>query len=86
MGYKMKKYLSVSEAAKKLGISRMQVVRKIKKGEIPAQKVGRIYVISEGDLPGIFKKMTLLEKKRIEEAVHRLLQKYGDVIRRLGGE
>ncbi len=82
----MTKYLSVSEAAKSLGISRMQVIRKIKKGEIPAQKIGRAYVIPEEGLPGIFKKMTGTEKKRIEEAVHLVIKKYGEVIRKLGNE
>lgn len=82
----MKKQISAAEAAKRLGISRMQVIRKIKKGEIPAQKVGNTYAIPEESLPGIFRKMTESEKKRIEEAVHLVIQKYGDVIRRLGRE
>ncbi|OGQ04280.1 MAG: hypothetical protein A2W61_02940 [Deltaproteobacteria bacterium RIFCSPLOWO2_01_44_7] len=82
----MKKYISAAEAAKRLGISRMQVIRKIKKGEIPAQKVGHTYAISEESLSGIFRTMTESEKKRIEEAVHLVIQQYGDVIRRLGKE
>lgn len=82
----MKKPISAAEAAKRLGISRMQVVRKIKKGEIPAVKVGRSYVIPEEGLPGIFRKMTRAERERIDQAVRLVLKKYEDVIRRLGEE
>jgi excisionase family DNA binding protein len=42
--------LSVSQAADKLGISRWRINQLIKEGRLPAQKVGRAYVIKESDL------------------------------------
>lgn len=42
--------LSVIEAAEKLGVSRWRVNQFIDKGRLPAQKVGRSYVIKESDL------------------------------------
>jgi excisionase family DNA binding protein len=44
------KLLSVIEAAEKLGVSRWRVNQFIDKGRLPAQKVGRSYVILESDL------------------------------------
>lgn len=41
-----KQFYSVAEAAKKLGVSRIAVFKRIKKGDIKAMRVGRIYVIS----------------------------------------
>jgi excisionase family DNA binding protein len=44
------KLLSVSEAAAKLDISRWRINQLITGGRLPAQKVGRAYVIKESDL------------------------------------
>ncbi len=42
--------MSVIEVAEKLGISRIRVNQLIVEGRLPAQKVGRSYVIKESDL------------------------------------
>jgi excisionase family DNA binding protein len=42
--------LSVSQAAEKLGISRWRINQLINSGRLPAQKVGRAYVVKESDL------------------------------------
>ena len=39
-------FISVAELAKMLGVSRIAVFNKIKKGQIPAEKIGRSYAIS----------------------------------------
>ncbi len=44
------KLLSVIEAAKQLGISRIRVNQLINSGRLPAQKIGRSYIIRESDL------------------------------------
>lgn len=44
------KLLSVSEAAAKLDISRWRINQLINEGRLPAQKIGRAYVIKEIDL------------------------------------
>ena len=44
------KLLSVAEAAQKLGVSRIRVNQLIEKKRLPAQKVGRAFVIREEDL------------------------------------
>lgn len=45
-----KEFVSTGELAKILGISRIAVFKKIKKGEIRAVKVGRNFVIKRRDL------------------------------------
>ncbi len=44
------KLLSVIEVAEKLGVSRIRVNQLIDEGRLPAQKIGRSYVILESDL------------------------------------
>jgi len=44
------KLLSVIEAAKQLGVSRWRVNQLINDGRLPAQKVGRSFIIRESDL------------------------------------
>lgn len=84
MGDNNKEMLSVAEAAKLMGISRMHVLRRIKKGEIRATKVGRSFIINRSDLPGIYRSITEEDKKEVEEAVDKTFEDYSDVIRKLG--
>lgn len=79
----MKKFLSVKEMAKILGISRMQVIRKIKKGKIKAFRVGRSWVIEARGLGPIFEKITNFEKKQVEKAVKKVIREYGETLRLL---
>lgn len=84
MGDKHKEILSVAEVAELIGISRMHVIRKIKKGEIHATKVGRSYIIKRSDLPGIYRSITKKDKREVEEAVTKTFDDYAEVIRKLG--
>ena len=47
-------YLTIPQLAKLLGISRIAVYKKVKKGQIEAIKIGRNYVISKSKIPEIF--------------------------------
>jgi excisionase family DNA binding protein len=79
-------FLSTSEAAQILGISRIAVFKRIKAGTISAHKVGHRYVIDSNQLEFLTKKLAPADRKRIEVAVKRTLQDYGDVIKKLGRE
>lgn len=82
---KDKKFISTIELAKILGISRIAVYKKIKKGEIKAIKVGRNFVIDKKDLGNILgKELTEKEKKEIEKAVKKVVKEYGETLRLLG--
>ena len=82
-----KEFFSAPEVAKILGISRIAVFKKIKKGEVVAEKVGRNFVVSRNE---VFKLLgTVLsdeEKERIERAVKKATTEYGKAFRLLGKE
>lgn len=87
MENKEAEYLSIPELAKLLGISRIAVFQKVKKGQIKAVKIGRNYAIAKkyldqitGNDPGSEEKAT------IEKAVKKTVREYGDVLKRLGKE
>jgi excisionase family DNA binding protein len=86
MGYKEKNLISVAEAAKLLGLSRMHVVRKIKSGEIKAIRIGRAYAIDRNQLGGIFRRISEKERRQVDKAVEKVFRDYGDVIKKLGAE
>lgn len=82
---KSKRFLSTIELAEILGISRIAVFKKIKKGEIKAVKVGRNFVIDKKDLGGILEK-SLSRKARIDidKAVKRVIKEYAETLKLLG--
>ena len=50
------KYLSTTETASLLGISRVAVFKKIQNGKIKAEKVGRNYIVHKNELKGVLDK------------------------------
>ncbi len=80
-------YISISQLAKILGISRIAVYKKVKKGQIEAIRIGRSFAIPQKYVSDILGK-TLQEKdkKEIENAVKKIVQEYGEVLRLLGRE
>lgn len=82
-----KQFLSTVEVAKMLGISRIAVFKKIKSGEIKAQKIGRNFVIDKKDLPEVLGEVIGEEKKReIELSVRKTVREYGQALKLLGKE
>jgi len=82
---KEKKFLSTTELAKMLGISTVAVFKKIKKGEIKAEKVGHNFVIQRKDLDHLLGgKLSQVDKKEIEKAVKKTVREYGETLKLLG--
>ena len=80
-------FISTAELAEILGISRVAVHKRIKKGEIRATKVGRNYIIDKKDLPEIFgETLKDKDKKIIEQAVKKTVKEYGETLQLLGSE
>lgn len=79
-------YISTSEAARIMGVSRIAIFKKIKKGEIKAQKIGRNYVIDKRSLGSIYQETTPVQKKKIAKAVEKTVKEFGEVLKRLGKE
>ena len=82
-----KNYYSAPEIAKLLGVSRIAIFKKIRNGQIHAEKVGRNYIIPKEEyaaILGLF--VPERRKKDIENTVDRVVKKYGLALRKLGEE
>lgn len=81
------KYITIPQLAKLLGKSRIAVYKDVKSGKIAATKIGRNYVISDRDITYILgHKVSNKEKKRVDAAVKKTVQEYGEVLKLLGKE
>lgn len=84
---KQERYISIPQLAKLLGVSRIAIYNRVKKGQIPAIKIGRDYAISDQTLDDILgKRVTDNGKKRINDAVKRTIREYGEVLKQLAKE
>lgn len=82
-----KQFLSTSELAKLLGISRIAVFHRIKNGSIKATKVGRNYIIDRNDVGIILNKsLNAKDKQEIDKTIKKTLSEYGETLRLLGAE
>lgn len=75
------KFISTTELAKILGVSRVTVFKRIKAGQIKAVKVGRNYIINKEDLGGILDDdLTDKDKEVISKVVKRTVKEYGETL------
>ncbi len=86
----LKEYLSTYQVSKILGISRIAVFKKIQKGYLKAEKVGRSYIIKTDILKEYVlkekekKENKILEKKAImDKVVNKVVEEYGETLRLL---
>jgi excisionase family DNA binding protein len=81
------KYITIPELAKLLGVSRIAVYKRVKKGEIPATRIGRTYVITDQAIADILgKEVSKRGKEQIDAAVRRTVREYGSVLKQLALE
>jgi excisionase family DNA binding protein len=81
------RHLTIPELAKLLGVSRTAVYNRVKKGQIPATKIGKAYAITDQTIAAILgKEVTREGKERIDAAVRKTVQEYGEVLKKLGKE
>jgi excisionase family DNA binding protein len=79
--------ITIPQLAKLLGVSRIAIYKKVKNGQIPAKKAGKVYIISDRVVEDILgKKLSLQKKKQIDTAVGKTVKQYGEVLKRLGKE
>lgn len=81
------KYMSISEVAAILGMSRTAVYKKIQRGDIKAIKIGKTLGIPRNSLANI--NNTVIDpakKKRIDRAVKKVVLEYGELLKKLGNE
>ena len=82
-----KSLFSVAEVAKLLHVSRIAVHKQIKSGRLPAEKVGRNYVVARADVEvamGI--SVSPQRKEEIRRVVKKAVHEYKAAFQRLGKE
>jgi excisionase family DNA binding protein len=80
-------YVTVAMLANLLGVSRITIYKRVKKGEIRATKVGKTYIIDDQAVKEILGgKVTASAKERIDSAVQKTLSEYRDLLKQLGDE
>ena len=83
----MERHVTIPELAKLLGVSRIAVYNRVRKGQIPATRAGRTYIITDKTVAGVLGRDVSLQRKRqIDAAVARTVREYGEVLRFLGDE
>lgn len=79
--------LSTMDLARKLGVSRIAIFKKIKKGQIKATKIGKSYVIDPADIGNILDTtLTPADTRLVDLAVKKTVLEYGEALRLLGKE
>lgn len=81
----MNDFLSTSEAAKFLGVSRVTLFNRIKNGQIQAMKVGGSYIIPRQEIEDLLNKKMLSSSRKIEleKGVDRVVNEYGETLKLL---
>jgi len=82
-----KNYYSIPEIARLIGVSRIYIYKKVKSGEIIAEKIGRNFAIKKETLNVLLgNKLSDSDKKIIDEGVKKTIKEYGEVLEKLGKE
>lgn len=80
-------YITIQQLAKLLGVSRIAIFKRVKKGQIPAVKIGKTYMITDKTVNEILgKEVSQKGKERIDSAVSRTVREYGELLKLLGKE
>ena len=81
------KYITIQEMAKMLGISRIAVYKKVKKGTIKAMKIGRNFAIPKKYVASILGKvLKTRDKNLIDKAIKKTMKEHGETLKLLGRE
>ena len=79
--------MTIPQLAREMGVSRVTVYNKVKSGQIPATRVGPNYVISARTVRRVLQlELTAADKRRISDAVDRIVAQYGELLKWLGAE
>jgi excisionase family DNA binding protein len=80
-------YLTIPQLAEILGVSRIAIYKKVKKGQIKAIRIGRNFAIPKKYISEILgDSLSEASKKQIDKAIRRTVKEYGEVLKLLGKE
>ncbi len=83
------KLYTTKEIGDILGISRIAAFNRIKKGEIKAQMIGKSYIVKGRDLQEYIHptgELTDRKKELIDTIVKKVVDEYGEALKKLGKE
>ncbi len=84
---KKSEYITIPQLARIMGLSRVAVYKKVKKGQIKAVRIGRTFAIPRKYVASILGKALAEEdKKQIDDAVKKTIKEYGQTLKLLGRE
>lgn len=82
-----KEYISIPQLARLLGLSRIAIFKKVRRGEIEAIKIGRNYAISREKADALLGNvLTEANKREIDNAIKKTVREYGQTLKLLGNE
>lgn len=85
-----KDFYSTTEVAELIGLSRISIWNKVKKGHIKAKRAGRAYLIPKSEvvrlLPTNDAPSEECREKEIRNAVKQVVKEYGATLKKLGEE
>jgi excisionase family DNA binding protein len=82
-----KDFITVTELAAKLGVTRGAIHKRIKKGQIQVKRIGNVFVVPASEYEGLIsKELTRKDKTEIEESVAKVVKEYGETLKLLGKE
>lgn len=78
--------LSLPQVARLMGYSRIEIFRKVKRGEIPAKRVGRGYFVHRANLGPIYAPISKSASRIVDRAITKTLRDFGETLDLLGKE
>ncbi len=81
------KYITIPRLAELLGVSRISIYKKVKKGQIPAIRIGRNYAITDQTIAQVLgEELSEKRKRQIDAAIKKTVEQYGEVLRELSNK
>ena len=81
-----KKYYTVTEAAKLLGVTRQAIHKRIKKGNLPHLKMGHQYLIPAETFNYITKRSSRSKIELVDKAVQKTVKEYAETLKLMAAE
>lgn len=81
-----KRYYTVTESAKLLGVTRQAIHKRIKRGVIPHIKIGHQYLIPAEAFNYITKKSSANKRKLVDKAVEKTVEEYAETLNLMAAE
>ncbi len=81
------KYITIPRLAELLGVSRISIYKRVKRGQIPAIRIGRNYAITDQTIAQVLgEELSERRKRQIDAAIKKTVEQYGEVLKELSNK